>query len=98
MRIMKKLVLVAVILVSLLGCATQNAAPSSGSIVVTGRITDEGVECLALRGDDGKLYTIGRPQNPPATGQRVRVTGTIAEMSICMQGTTISVEKLEVLE
>lgn len=95
MRIMKKL-LVLVLTFLVVACAAQKAA-SDGKIVVTGRITGEGVECLALRGDDGTLYTIGRPANPPAEGQRVRVTGTIAQASICMQGTTINVEKLEVL-
>lgn len=86
------------------GCAAQSPQPpaagsasAEGKIVVTGKITDEGVECLAMRGDDGKLYTLGRPNNPPKAGQRVRVTGTIAQMSICMQGTTIAVEKIELL-
>lgn len=75
----------------------STTAPSTAmpeTITVTGTITNEGVECLAMRGDDGKLYTLGRPKNPPAAGQRVRVTGTIAEMSFCMQGTTISVREL----
>ncbi len=85
------------------GCAAQTPPPptapttAEGKVVVTGKITDEGVEYLAMRGDDGTLYTLGRPENPPRPGQRVRVTGTIAQASICMQGTTISVEKIEVL-
>lgn len=69
--------------------------PRSGAITVTGVITQEGVECLAMRGDDGKLYTLGRPQEQYAPGTRVRVTGTIAEMSFCMQGITINPTKIE---
>lgn len=94
---MKKLLLVALTFVLLTACTAATDTAASGRITVTGTITGEGVECLALRGDDGKLYTLGRPQNPPAAGHRVRVTGTIAETSICMQGTTINVETIEVL-
>lgn len=69
--------------------------PPSGAMTVTGVITDEGVECLAMRGDDGKLYTLGRPQEKFSPGTRVRVTGTVAEMSFCMQGVTLNPTKIE---
>jgi hydrogenase maturation factor len=95
---MKKLAIF-LLLFAVVACATHNQAPTEpgAKIVITGKITDEGVECLAMRSDDGTLYTLGRPQNPPASGQRVRVTGTIAGASFCMQGTTINVETIEVL-
>ena len=36
------------------------------TVRVTGIITNEGVECTALRGDDGRLYTLaGRIQRAP---------------------------------
>jgi hypothetical protein len=71
----------------------------SGSITITGRVTDEGVECLAVRGDDGRLYTLaGGDRDKLRTGARVRITGTIAEMSFCMQGTTINATAVELLE
>jgi|GEM_PF-6753045 len=70
-------------------------APPSGTVRVRGRLTDEGVECQALRGDDGKLYTLGGDLKGFKTGDRVVVEGTVAEMSICMQGTTIGVTKIE---
>ncbi|HEX7807353.1 MAG TPA: DUF5818 domain-containing protein [Thermoanaerobaculia bacterium] len=98
---MKKLAIF-LLLLTIVACATNNnqspqpTEPGS-KIVVTGKITDEGVECLAMRSDDGTLYTLGRPENPPASGQRVRVTGTIAGASFCMQGTTINVETIEKL-
>jgi Protein of unknown function (DUF5818) len=68
---------------------------SEKTIVVVGKLTDEGVECPALRGDDGKLYTL-TPRNLKGfkVGDRVKVVGKVAEMSFCMQGTTIVVQNI----
>jgi len=71
----------------------QDSEP--GSVTVTGVLTDEGVECRALRGDDGRLYTIAGDLEGFAVGERVRIEGRIAEMSYCMQGTTLTVERIE---
>lgn len=68
------------------------------TIVVTGELTDEGVECQALRADDGKLYTLAGDIAGYKTGDRVRVSGEVAEVSTCMQGTTIGVKKIDKLE
>lgn len=69
--------------------------PNHGEAVsVTGELTDEGVECPALRGDDGTLYTLAGSTGDFDVGDRVHVEGTVAEMSFCMQGTTISVEAI----
>lgn len=42
--------------------AAQSGGPSQGdenrSTRVVGTLTDEGVECPALRGDDGQIYTL----------------------------------------
>jgi hypothetical protein len=64
-------------------------------VTVEGTLTDEGVECPALRGPGNALYTlaVGDLQYDPGT--RVRVEGTIAEVSTCMQGTTIQVRSIE---
>jgi hypothetical protein len=67
--------------------------PQAGVVTVTGTLTREGAECPALRGDNGRLYTLttrGRFQ----PGDRVRVTGTIAQFSFCQQGTTIQVRSI----
>lgn len=72
----------------------------AGVVTVVGTMTDEGAECPALRGDDGKLYTL-TPRDAlglTATGARIRVEGTIAEISTCQQGTTIEVRNVETLE
>lgn len=74
-------------------CAT---APKGG-VTITGIATSEGVECPAVRGDDGKLYTIvGKDIEKLEPGVRVKITGVVVEMSTCMQGTTIKASSIEV--
>lgn len=64
-------------------------------VTVVGTLSKEGAECPALRGDDGKLYTL-TPNDLGAfgPGDRVKVRGTVAPMSICQQGTTITVTSI----
>lgn len=64
--------------------------PMSDPVTIEGVLTDEGVTCPALRGDDGELYTLAGDIGELQPGQRVSVTGEVAEMSMCMQGTTIA--------
>lgn len=72
--------------------APFRVAPPADAVTVTGTLSKEGVECPALRGDDGTLYTLSpRDIGAFGPGDRVTVAGTIAEMSTCMQGTTIIV-------
>lgn len=72
---------------------------SSGAKVeevsLAGTLTDEGVECQALRGEDGRLYTLTGDLGTFTTGDEVRVKGTLAEFSSCQQGTTVQVRKIE---
>jgi hypothetical protein len=75
--------------------ASGGTEAGAGEVRVTGRLTDEGVECPALRGDDGKLYTLAGDTGGFEPGDRVTVVGTVAEMSTCMQGTTIGVRTIE---
>lgn len=68
-------------------------------VTVTGTVTGEGVECPAIRGDDGQLYTVlGKGREKLREGLRVRVTGSVAQISFCMQGTTINATDVVVLE
>ena len=62
-----------------------------GIIRREGTITDEGVECPALRGEDGVLYTLAGDVAALQVGDTVVVSGTLAETSFCMQGTTIQI-------
>jgi hypothetical protein len=64
---------------------------TTGVICVRGKLTDEGTECQALRSDDGQLYTLIGDLKGFKIGDTVIVCGAVAEVSICMQGTTIIV-------
>lgn len=64
-------------------------------LAVTGTLTRQGVECQTLRGDDGQLYSLVGDLQDFEPGDRVYVEGRRADMSICMQGTTIEVQHIE---
>ena len=68
---------------------------ADGMVLRRGQLTDEGVECPALRGDDGVLYTLTGSLAEFKAGDEVIVEGRIAETSMCMQGTTIQVVRIE---
>lgn len=57
---------------------------------VIGVLSNEGATCPTLRGDDGRLYSIAGDLQGYRGGDRVEIIGEIAEMSACMQGTTIA--------
>lgn len=63
-------------------------------VTLRGTLTDEGVECPAMRGDDGRLYTLVGDLSKVEAGDRVELRGKRAEMSTCMQGVTIEVESI----
>jgi hypothetical protein len=68
--------------------------PSGAETCLRGRLTDEGVECQAMRGSDGRLYTlVGDLGDPPAAGEAC-ICGRMAELSSCMQGTTVVVTRI----
>jgi hypothetical protein len=76
----------------------ENLGAGQGSariVEVIGVLTDEGVECPALRADGGRLYTLTGDLQGFRPGNRVRVVGTLAEVSFCMQGTTLAVQRIE---
>lgn len=63
-------------------------------ITIIGTVTNEGVECTAVRATNGRLYTLaGRPAGL-RSGDRVQVKGTRAEASFCMQGITIDPQRI----
>jgi hypothetical protein len=72
--------------------APFRVVPPGEAVIVTGTLSSEGAECPTLRGEDGKLYSLtGANLGKLVPGSHVRVEGTVAEMSTCMQGTTIVV-------
>ncbi|HEV7515044.1 MAG TPA: DUF5818 domain-containing protein, partial [Thermoanaerobaculia bacterium] len=66
-----------------------------GEISLRGTLTGEGVECQALRGSDGQLYTLTGHLQGFNVGDRVHVVGSLAEVSTCQQGRTIAVEQIK---
>lgn len=70
------------------------APPAEVAMKVQGRLTAEGVECQALRADDGTLYTLVGDLKGLKTGDSVLVEGTPVQISICMQGTTLQVRQI----
>lgn len=72
----------------------RRGRPGDGDrMTITGVVTGEGVECLAVRGNDGQLYTLAGDVGDLQPGDRVRVHGQRAEVSYCQQGTTIEVRR-----
>jgi len=67
-----------------------NNLGAGSALCVRGKLTDEGIECPALRSDSGELFTLVGDLNGFQNGDEVIVCGTIAGVSICMQGTTIN--------
>lgn len=65
------------------------------TVVVHGVLTDEGVECQALRSDDNTLYTLAGKIEGFQVGDRVKVTGKVAEVSTCQQGITLDVQNIK---
>jgi hypothetical protein len=60
----------------------------------SGRLTNEGVTCQAMRTDDGRLLTLGGPLRGFGPGDRVCVCGPVAETAFCEQGTTIYIAEI----
>ena len=83
-----------------LAAAVPTHSQTNGHVALDGTMTDEGVECPTMRTDDGTLYSLAlrTPQNQIFPGQKIHVEGTVAQISICQQGTTIEVDKLEKAE
>jgi hypothetical protein len=68
-------------------------APVAVSLV--GTISREGTQCRAMRGDDGRLYSLtGNTLLVMMPGLRVAVEGQVAPASVCKQGTTIAVSTM----
>ena len=66
-------------------------------IIILGVMTAEGVECPAVRADDGTLYTLVGQMPTVAPGARLRIEGEAVPVSKCMQGITLRVKNLEIV-
>ena len=65
-----------------------------GRVDVTGTLTRGGAECPAMHGDDGETYSLLGDLGGFGPGDRVRVTGEVAELTFCMRGTALSVQRI----
>ena len=75
--------------------SNNNASSDQALVTIAGRLTSEGVECQALRGDDGQLYTLlGGELGDLPVETRVRVIGERLDFSSCQQGITIRVRSI----
>src|SRR5215204_189687 len=64
--------------------ADNSANKQANTVGVVGRLTDEGVGCQALSGDDGQLYTLlGGELGDLAVETRVSVIGRRLDFSSC---------------
>lgn len=66
----------------------------ANNVTVDGTLTREGVQCPAMRGDNGQLYTLAGNLGGYRAGDRVRVVGRPVQASICQQGTTIELQSI----
>lgn len=67
-------------------------------VAVTGTITRRGAECPIMRGDDGRNYALAGDLEGFGPGDRVNVEGRLAEVSTCMEGTTIDIRGISEAE
>ncbi|MFD2236260.1 LysM peptidoglycan-binding domain-containing protein [Aureimonas populi] len=68
--------------------------PGPERLTLSGVLTNEGAECPALRAGNGRLYTLAGSLGGFRPGDLVSITGAVAEVSTCMQGTTIAVDSI----
>jgi len=75
--------------------ANNSVSSDDARVTIIGQLTNEGVECQALRGDNGELYTLlGGELGGLPVDARVRVIGERLEFSSCQQGITIRVQSI----
>ncbi len=75
--------------------SNNKASGRDARVNIIGKLTNEGVECQAMRGDDGQLYTLlGEELGGLPVDTRVSVIGEKLEFSSCQQGITIRVRSI----
>lgn len=73
--------------------------PGRGIVHVQGEVTAEGIRCAAMRGDDGRLYTlVGDPALRLRPGDDLSIQGRVVHNSVCRQGTTLQIHQLRDLD
>lgn len=85
-----------IILILTMGIMMNSSAADTSSFVeVEGVLTDEGVECPVMRDSQGAIYSLMGDLQGFGPGDLIRIKGRVAEISKCMQGTTLRIIELE---
>jgi hypothetical protein len=66
-----------------------------GTVIRKGPVTTEGQRCPAMRGETGELYTLSGDYGEVEPGDHVVVQGVLTETSVCGQGATLEVRRIE---
>jgi hypothetical protein len=67
-------------------------------MTVRGTIVTGGAECPLFRSDDGRRFSLTGNLNGFGAGDRVTVGGRVADVSTCMQGPTLAVQRISKAE
>jgi hypothetical protein len=67
-------------------------------LTVRGTIVTGGSECALFRSDDGRRFSLTGNLGGFQPGDRVTVRGRVAELSTCMQGPTLAVQRISKAE
>lgn len=79
------------------GAAVGAGAEAEPALTVRGLLTAEGVECPAFRADDGTLYSLLGDLRGLRPGERAWIVGRPGQVSTCMQGIPLAVERVRPL-
>jgi hypothetical protein len=74
--------------------AAESRSPTP-TVELTGTLIPGGVECQLFQADTGERYTLVGDIKGFKNGDRIRLSGEMVAVSICMQAKTISVKKIE---
>lgn len=70
----------------------------SQPLTLRGTLLTGGAECAVFRSDDGRRYSLTGNLGRFRPGDRVVVRGRVAEVSTCMQGQTLAVQRISKAE
>jgi uncharacterized protein DUF5818 len=75
--------------------SSQGSTKKNERLHLQGVLVEGGAECQRFRADNGTLYTLEGDLHGFRTGDRVKITGVIPEVSHCMQDTPLRVISIE---
>ena len=70
----------------------------SEPLTIRGTIVTGGAECPLFRSDDGRRFALAGNLGSFKPGDRVTVRGRVAQVSACMQGQTLTVQRISKAE